>query len=350
MRMEARAAWVRAGALMERLRFPGVGMLLVLIATIIILGWIEPRFLSERNLLSVLRQTAPLAIAAYGMGLVIFTGKIDLSTGAVVAMVSMVGVLAGQQLGSAWGGWVVGILVGVLFGAINGFMVAYLRIPPFIATFGTLTYGQGIALAIGGGQPFEFPPPGYNALGQGAVGPLPLPFFLALVLLVAAHLFVTRTTLGRQIVMVGGNRRAAELSGVNVPKVEAAAFVIAGLLAGIAGVILSSRVNSGQPMLHPTLQFEAIAAVAVGGISLRGGQGTMFQVLIGALLLSVVSNGFNLANISTYWQLVAVGVVTIVALVAGSRQGRDLPAWALALRGLTRRKASGGTGSEGGAG
>ncbi|OUM99799.1 MAG: hypothetical protein BAA04_08405 [Firmicutes bacterium ZCTH02-B6] len=324
-------------------RFPGSGMALVLIAVVLVAGLVEPRFLTERNLVSVLRQAAPLAIAAYGMGLVIFTGSIDLSTGAVVAMVSMVGVLAGQAVGSALAGWGAGVLVGVAFGIINGFMVAYLKIPPFIATFGTLTYGHGLALALGGGQSIEFPPAGYNLLGQGTVGPLPLPFVAALVLLVLAHLLVTRTTLGRQILMIGGNRRAAELSGVNVARIQLMAYVLAGLFAGIAGVILSSRVNSGQPELAPTLQFDAIAAVAVGGVSMRGGRGTMLQVFLGALLLSVVKNALNVVNVSTYWQMIAVGVVTIVAIiVGGERDGREGSRGRRRWRGLLPRRAAAG--------
>ncbi|HLT59150.1 MAG TPA: ABC transporter permease [Limnochordales bacterium] len=332
-------------------RFPGAGMLLVLAIVVIVVGVLEPRFLTERNLTAVLRQAAPLAIAAYGMGIVIFTGSIDLSTGAVVAMVSMLGVLAGQAAGSAPVGWLAGVLVGLAFGIINGFMVAYLKIPPFIATFGTLTYGHGLALAVGGGQSIEFPPAGYNFLGQGSLASVPIPFVAALVLLVLSHLFMTRTTLGRQILMIGGNRRAAELSGVDVRRVQALAYVIAGLLAGVAGVILSSRVNSGQPELAPTLQFDAIAAVAVGGVSMRGGKGTVFQVFVGALLLSVVKNALNIVNVSTYWQMVAVGVVTVAALVAGGEQeGRAYGMWRRVGRQLwSRRRQAAGAGAEGGA-
>lgn len=316
-------------------------MVLVLIAVIIGVGLVEPRFLTERNLVSVLRQAAPLAIAAYGMGLVVFTGSIDLSTGAVVAIVSMVGVLAGQAAGNAPVGWAAGAFVGVLFGIINGFMVAYLKIPPFIATFGTLTYGHGLALALGGGQSIEFPPAGYNLLGQGTLGPLPIPFVVALALLVLSHLLVTRTTLGRQILMIGGNRRAAELSGVNVAQVQMMAYVLAGLFAGISGVILSSRVNSGQPELAPTLQFDAIAAVAVGGVSMRGGRGTMLQVFLGALLLSIVKNALNVVNVSTYWQMIAVGIVTVLAIiVGGEREGRDASRSRRRWRGFMARRAA----------
>lgn len=337
----------------DKLRFPGLGTLLVLVIAVGIFGLVQPRFLSARNVLSILRQSAPLAMAAYGMALVIFTGMIDLSTGATVAVASMVGVFVGQQLGSPWFGWLAGVMVGILFGLVNGFMVSYLRIPAFIATFGTLTFGQGIALAIGGGQPFEFPPAGYNKLGQGALGPLPLPFVIALVSLFLIHLFVTRTTLGRQIMMIGGNRRTAALSGVAVPLVQVAAYVIAGLLAGVAGVILSSRVNSGQPLLHPTLQFEAIAAAAVGGVSLRGGKGTMFQVFVGALFLTVIGNGLNLINISTYWQLVALGAVTVLALILG--HGESGSKWWPVVRrpfargGKAQTEASGGVANGAGA-
>lgn len=214
-----------------------------------------------------------------------------------------------------------------------------------------MTYGHGLALAVGGGQSIEFPPAGYNFLGQGSLASVPIPFVAALVLLVLSHLFMTRTTLGRQILMIGGNRRAAELSGVDVRRVQALAYVIAGLLAGVAGVILSSRVNSGQPELAPTLQFDAIAAVAVGGVSMRGGKGTVFQVFVGALLLSVVKNALNIVNVSTYWQMVAVGVVTVAALVAGGEQeGRAYGMWRRVGRQLwSRRRQAAGAGAEGGA-
>lgn len=301
------------------LRFPGAGMLVVLVIFMGLVGLLEPSFLRGQNLSVLLQQASALIVASYGMAFVILSGNIDLSTGSIAAVSGVVAALIAKHTGDVPAGMLAGVAIGCVMGLINGILVAYVRIPSFIATFGTLTYGAGVALALSNGRPIYSLPEGFAWLGQGHVGPVPVAFLLAVLLLGLCQFTLIGTALGRRIKMVGGNRRAAHLSGVNTRFIELMVFVLAGALAGLAALILSSRVDSGQPGLAPLLQFKAIAAVAVGGVALSGGRGSMQQVFIGAFILGVLENALNVIGVSSYWQEVAIGVVVIAAIVIGQR-------------------------------
>lgn len=295
-------------------RWQGWGSVAVLLALILAMAAIEPRFGRPSNLLTILIQAAPLAIAAYGEAVVVAVGEIDLSTGSLAALVSVAAVLAAKSLG-AGAGWLSGVALGAGLGLVNGVLVAQWGIPSFIATVGMLTYAQGMALLIGGGVPIEFPPLPFAWVGQGRIGPIPVPVVLAAAAGAGMHLLLGRTVFGRWVYAAGGNAVAAQLAGVPVRRVRLWALLLSGALAGLAAVVLSARVVSGQPNLEPNLAFEAIAALAVGGFPLGGGRGTILQVSSGTLIFSVLANGLTLANVSSYVQQMDVGVITILAIL-----------------------------------
>lgn len=298
---------------------PGSGMFAVLVVFMVIVGAVEPSFIEGQNLSVLLQQTTALIVASYGMAFVIMSANIDLSTGSMAAVSGVLAALVAKHTGDVALGMLAGVAVGALMGAINGFLVAYVKIPSFIATFGTLTYGAGVALALSNGRPIYSLPQGFSWLGQGHVNFVPVSFLLALILLFVCQFILTGTSIGRKIKMVGGNRRATNLAGVNVAFIQMMVFVLAGALAGLAALILSSRVDSGQPDLAPLLQFKAIAAVAVGGVALSGGRGSMTQVFIGAFILGVIENALNVIGVSSYWQEVAIGLVVTAAIIVGQR-------------------------------
>lgn len=295
-------------------RWENLGGFIALILIALTIGMFKPQFLSEANLLTILRQASPLLLAAIAQAVIVMAGEIDLSQGSAAALVSMLTVMAAKSFGTG-PAILLGLLVGAALGCINGLVVTKLKVPAFIATVGMLTYAQGIALYLGGGVPIEFPPPSFTWLGQGYVGPIPVAAIVALLALLAVHLIINRTMLGRHLKATGGNRTAARLSGVHIERTRLVAFVIGGTLLAISAIILSSRVSSGQPYLYPPLPFEAIAALAVGGIALRGGEGSMHQVLLGVLIFSTMSNALNFFALSSYVQQMITGAITILALL-----------------------------------
>ncbi len=295
------------------------GSLGILLAVCVVITLFQPRFASIPNLINVFRQAAVLALATYGQTVVIISGGIDLSMGSLAALVSMVTAMAAKE----WGvvpGFATGLALAAFLGGINGLLVSKLKVPAFIATVGMLTYAAGLAQYIGGGLPIEFVPDGFQFIGGGYAGPIPMPVIVAVVVLVLVHLVLTRTTAGRYIYFLGGNPEAARYSGVNVDRFRMLAYVLSGLLAGMAAIVLSSRVNSGQPAINPALPFEAIAAVAVGGISTGGGEGNLGKALVGVLIITAVTNGLNLANVSSYVQQMAIGAVMVLAVAIDNVQ------------------------------
>lgn len=298
---------------LDRRAWETVGPLLFLVVLAAGLAAFQPRFLGPANLLNVLRLASAVSLATYGESIVLICGGIDLSLGSLAGLVSVVIALAARQLGilPAFG---LGLGLGAALGASNGILVSRFRVPAFVATFGMLTYADGLANYITGGTPVEFMPAGFDYLGGGYMGPIPVPVLVTGVTLVWLHLTLKRTRIGRTIYAVGGNERAARLSGINVARVRAAAYTLSGLLGGLAAIVLTSRINSGQPTLEPALPFQAIAAAAIGGVSMRGGEGNLVQATVGVLIVTVINNGLNLLNVSTYVQMMATGLVILVAV------------------------------------
>ncbi len=290
-----------------------IGIVMILTTICLIFALAEPRFLSPSNLLNVLRLSAILSLVAYGEAIVIIGGGIDLSIGSIAALASVVTAMAARSVGIL-PGYACGLFIGAVMGLVNGVLISRFRLPAFIATFGMLVYGEGIANYISRGAPIEFMPEGFGLLGSGYLGPIPIPIIISAVVFILVHLMLTITPFGRYIYAIGGNEKAAWLSGINVRKYRLLGYTISGLLAGLAAVVLTSRINSGQSNLAPALPFDAIAAAAVGGLSMRGGRGRLYQPVLGAMIISVANNGLNLINVSSYVQMMIIGGVIIIAV------------------------------------
>ena len=291
----------------------GLGLPLLLLATYLYFAFSAPRFSTLSNVQDVVRQGSPLAILAFGQGFAILSGGIDLSVGATVGLASVIDTLFTKSHGSVIGA-IAAVFAGFSVGAVNGLFIAHFRVNPFIVTLGMLSIVKGISLMITGGSYVQGLPPGFSDLGYGLFGPIPLPGVVALGAFAFAFFLLTRTSFGRQLYAVGGNAEAARLSGLHVKRVVWLIYVVSGGLAAVAGIVLSSRVSSGQPDLGDGLELQSIAAVVLGGVSLFGGQGSVVGVLFGVLFVSFLQNGLNLQNVPSFTQLTIIGGALIVAV------------------------------------
>lgn len=281
-----------------------------------------PTFLRAENLLNVANQIVVIAIVAAGMTLVILTGGIDLSVGSLVALsaVTVAGLIGRMGGTGASTGAMIAASAGAValcggVGAVSGGLVAGFRMPPFIATLGMMLIGSGLAYILSGGQSLYSVPPGFVWLGRGTTLGVPHAVGLMVLLYIATHLLMRRTTLGRYIYAVGGNTEAARLSGVRVGGVLVFVYIASGLAAGLGGVVLASQLRSGAPTYGALYELYAIAAVVVGGTSLLGGQGRVFGTLIGAFIIAVIQNGMNLTGVESYTQKVVLGAVILGAVL-----------------------------------
>ncbi|MRH41460.1 ribose ABC transporter permease [Aquibacillus halophilus] len=295
-----------------------MGILIGLIVLCIVISIINPDFLSSNNLLNVLRQTSTNMYLAIAMTMVIILGGIDLSVGSIIAVTGVVTTmliaLAGLPVFVAV---LAGLLVGMLFGAFNGYVVATTIIPPFIVTLATMNIARGVAYVISDGKPVRVMSDSFNYIGSGYIGGVfPTPVLYMIIIIVLAYLIMNKTKLGRYMYAVGGNSEAAKFSGIDIKKIKLFAYTFSGLMAGIAGIVLSSRMFSGQPTSGDMAELDAIAAVVLGGTSMTGGSGRIGGTVIGALIIGVLSNGLNLMGVSSFWQYVVKGVVILVAVYA----------------------------------
>ena len=281
-----------------------------------------PVFLNRQNLLSVASQISVIAIMAIGMTLVIITAGIDLSVGSLLAFTSVATAWAIEALGAEGAGVsgmllgsLFGIFAGALWGLFSGTMVTAFRLPPFIVTLAVMLMASGLAYVWTNGNSIHDLPKSYTWLGRGFTFGIPTSLILMIVLYVAAHFMMSRTALGRYIYAVGGNPEAARLSGVPVKLVLLVVYTLCGLLAGLAGVVTTSRLESGSPTFGDLAELMVIAAVVVGGTSIAGGSGRIFGTLIGAFIISVIQNGLNLMGVTQYWQKFVLGAVILGAVL-----------------------------------
>ncbi len=291
-----------------------LGTLLGLVLLGAVLTARTPYFLTLSNLLNVAQQTAINAIIAAGMTFVIITAGIDLSVGSIVAFAGVVlgSVLAAGHPLSA--GLAAGLGVGLFCGLANGLLIAYGRLPPFIATLGMMSVARGAALLYTGGRPVSGFPDNFRFLATGQVLHIPMPVVLMAGVYGAAHFLLGRTKLGRYAYAIGGNEQATRLSGVNVRRYKTLVYGLSGALSGLAAVILTARLDSAQPIAGIMYELDAIAAAVIGGTSLMGGEGKICGTLIGALIMGVLRNGLNLLDVSSYIQQIVIGSVIIVAV------------------------------------
>lgn len=298
-----------------RVVFAALGMLPALILLAVIFQIINPRFMTETNLLIVLQQSSINIVLAAGMTFVILTGGIDLSVGSILAASAMVAVIVSLMPDIGMLGVPAAILTGLAFGVVNGLLIAYLRLPPFIVTLGSLTAVRGVARLLGNDTtvfnsdlPFAF-------LGNGTFLGVPWLVIIALAVVVISWFVLRRTVLGTWIYAVGGNAEAARLTGIKVPLVLLFVYGVSGLLSGLGGALSAARLYAANGLqLGQSYELDAIAAVILGGTSFVGGVGSIWGTLIGGLIIAVLSNGLILAGVSDIWQYIIKGLVIIVAV------------------------------------
>lgn len=300
-----------------------LGPLLILVILVALLSALSPVFATTENLGNVLAQSAVIAVLAIGQLLVILTRGIDLSVGSTLALSSVVGAL----VFSSTNGGLLTILAmlgaGIVVGAVNGLVFVFGRLPhPFIITLATLSVARGAALGLSGGQPLSGMPDIVQTLGGGSIGWLPYSTFLVALVAVGAAVLLARMVWGRWIYSVGGNPDGARRVGIPRSWVIVSVYVMSGLLAGVAAIITSGRLNAGSPTFGDLAELDSIAAVVIGGASFLGGRGHVGHALVGALMIGVIRNGMNLLDIQAYIQLIVIGVVIVVAVESDVVRGR----------------------------
>lgn len=291
------------------------GILAVLALMILLMAAIAPNFVSTSNAFNVMRSSAINAVLAAGMTLVILTAGIDLSVGSIVGVAGVSSVLLWNAGLGAPIAVIGGIVVGGLCGLLQGTFIAYLALPAFIVTLGGLSALRGTAYSLTEGSPLIAEGDlGFRLIGSGSILGIPSPVIIMIVVYVALWFLLERTRLGRHIYAVGGNPEAARLAGIKVKRVLMSVYVICGVTAGLAGVMFSARVESGQPKAGEGYELDAIAAVVLGGTSLAGGRGRIHGTLVGALIMGVLSNGLILMNVPFFTQLIVKGAVIVIAV------------------------------------
>ncbi len=285
--------------------------------------WIaSPNFLTATNLSSVVRQTAVINIMALGMTIIIISGGIDLSVGSILGLAGLLGTMAMEAGTSIVVGVGIGLLTGLACGFLNGFMITQLKIAPFIVTLGTLGIFRGAALIISNGLPVHNIPPAFSYLGEGTILGIPFVLWLLVICGVGVHIILEHTRLGRYAFAIGSSPAAAVYAGIPVAFHTTAVYAIGGLLTGLGGMIEASRLMTGQPTAGTGYELQAIAAVVIGGGSLRGGEGSVVGTLVGAFIMGLLSNGSDLLGISNYVQQVVIGAVIILAVSADELRKR----------------------------
>ena len=292
--------------------------LIGLIVVSILMGFASDNFFSLGNIMNVLRQVSIVAILAVGMTFVILTGGIDLSVGAVMALVGTLstGMMVNMGLPAPLA-LVIGIFIGLGIGLANGALVAWGKMPAIIVTLATMGMARGLGLIYSGGYPISGIPSWLSWFGVGRIGFLPVPVIIMFVIYAVAWVLLQRTAFGRHVYALGGNETAARLSGVKTQRVKLAVYGISGLTAALAAVILTGRLMSGQPNAGGGFELDAIAAVVLGGTAIAGGRGLILGTLIGAVLLGILNNGLNLMGINPYLQDVIKGAIILLAIYIG---------------------------------
>ena len=290
------------------------GIVVVLIVLIVFFSVTSKQFLAVSNIINILRQVAVVGIMSVGMTMVLITGGIDLSVGSV-AGVACVSTALLMNKGLPWAAAVLLVLiVSCALGGINGFCINALSIPPLITTLGMMTALRGTAYLLTGGLPVFGFPKDILFLGKGSVAGIPVPVIIMAVIFVIGILFMDKTRYGVYIYGVGGNEEATRLSGINVKKIKYLVYMASATLAGLAGIVLLARVNSGQPKAGDGYEMDVITAVVLGGVSISGGEGSMPFVIIGVLFMGVLSNGMVMLNIQDYTQQVVKGIALLLAV------------------------------------
>lgn len=298
-------------------KFSSLTTLLALIILMAVITIINPNFLTTNNLLNLLLQVTANGFIAFGMTFVILTSGIDLSVGAILALSSAISagfIAQGMPLPLAV---ICALLIGAILGAINGILVAYGKLAPFIVTLATQMVYRGATLVFTNGNPITKHLDGYFLayLGQGYLLGIPFPVILMIVVFVILYILLHKTAFGKSVYALGGNEKAAYISGIKLNKVKIAIYTLSGAMSAISGLIITSRLSSATPQAGSGYEMYAIAAVVLGGTSLMGGKGRMFGTMVGVLIIGVLNNGLNIIGVSAFWQQVIQGIVILIAVL-----------------------------------
>ena len=301
----------------------------LLIGAILVFGSLSDQFLTAQNLTNLLRQSVYLVLVSLGQMLALITGGFDLAVGTIVALTSVVSAMTMVAMPSMPPaaaiaiGCAAGLGAALMVGIVNGLGIAYAGVSPFIMTLGVQSIGFGLALYLTGGVPVSGLPAAFSdTLGFGTLLGMPTPVFVTAAISVTLYLVMTRTAVGTYLLAVGGNAKAAQLSGINARHMLLLAYVVCALTASVAGLLLTARVESGEANLGGTIALESIAACVIAGVSLRGGIGRVENVVLGAIFIRLVENGMDLIGIGSYMQMVVLGTLLIIAVMADSLRHR----------------------------
>lgn len=305
---------------------------LVLVVLVLALSLTQDKFFTAYNIRNMLRQIAVIGLLSMGMGLVIISRGIDLSVGSIIALSAVVAASVAQVSGATAKFYpelgeiplllvvALGVAIGVIVGLANGLMIAYLHLPAFIATLSTMIVVRALALIYCDGKPISFLTPQFETIGKGYVLGVPIPVAILAVVVALTWIILNRTRFGMNIYAIGGNVHSARVSGIRVELNIVAVYAYMGALAGLAGIVLCSRVSSGQPNFGTGYEFDAITAVTIGGVSHSGGIGTIGGMVAGLIILGVISNGLNLMGVDPYWQSVVKGCIIAGAVAIDMRK------------------------------
>jgi ribose transport system permease protein len=295
---------------------------------LVITFWVlTPHFLTLSNLLNIAQQTCINAVIAVGMTFVIIAAGIDLSVGSIVAFSGVVLARALQSGIPLFAAILIGLGVGLICGLVNGLLISFGKLPPFIATLGMMSVARGAALLYTQGRPVSGFSASFRWLSTGEVAHVPAPVILMILVYAVAHFVLKRSKLGRYTYAIGGNEEAAVLSGVNVTIYKTVIYGLCGMFSGLAAIILTARLNSAQPIAGMMYELDAIAATVIGGTSLMGGEGSVLGTLIGALIMGVLRNGLNILGVSSFVQQIVIGSVIVAAVLADmalKRRGKSI--------------------------
>lgn len=293
-----------------------IGIIIGLILLVVIISFSTPKFLTDSNLLNLLKSNSVNAIISCGMLLAILMGEIDISVGSTVGLTGVIGAYLITNAGLPVPVTVILCLgVGALVGVVNGVAISYLSVPAFVATLATQSIGRGLTEIISGGVTIRVRNDAYTALGNASVGGVSIIIIYAAVVIIFTWFLLNRTRFGYYIYALGGNKMAAQYSGVNVKKYNMLPYVLIGLFCGLGGIIWSARLGSAAATLGSGFEMDAIAAVVIGGTSMSGGVGTVGGTFIGILIIGVITNGLNLMGINSFWQDVFKGIIILAAVI-----------------------------------
>jgi len=291
------------------------GLLVFILIMVGVLTLLSDRFLTPANLINILRQASINGIISVGMTLVILTAGIDLSVGAILALSVVVTADLMHQGLPPFVAAVLGLGLGGFLGFVNGWLVSRIRVPPFIATLGMMSFARGLALAYTGGKPVTGLDEGFRFLGTGIVGRIPMPVIIAFLVFLSGYILLAKTRVGTYLYALGENQEAALFSGIAKGFYTKFVFTASGVLAALSGMILIARLDSAQPVIGLGYEFDAIAAVVIGGTSLAGGDGRLSGTLLGVLIIAMLNNALNLINVSSFYEGIVKGMVIALALI-----------------------------------